>query len=151
MILPSQRYVSHLSDIDSGNGCWYVRTFGINRTDEFFVRLRPLRIVSPRFERAGLLRLCNNSHEGGGVFTCRKNLEPQHPGDTIHAVTQFPQRGKTPSQSGFNCVTNCVTIAYLCHRFPVTQFALNRFNCHRPPGSNCVTNCVTGSGDTIQG
>ena len=111
--------------------------------------------MSPQISGGKLLRWCNNGYrgrEGQKPFIFRrKNFEPQHPGDTIHAVTQFPQRGKTPSQRGFNCVTNCVTNAYLCHRFLVTQFALNRFNCHRPSGSNCVTNCVTGGGDTIQG
>ena len=57
----------------------------------------------------------------GGVFTCRKNLEPQHPGDTIHAVTQFPQRGKTPSQSGFSCVNTSVNRGGFCQRILLTQ------------------------------
>ena len=136
----------------------------------FFVRLWPLRIVSPRFERAELLRLCNNLHEGEGEFL--RVVKTWSPGTPVTQYMRWHNspRGVKPlvrvglivspivSQSPI-CVTAFRWHNSLWTDSTVTGVRVRIVSPIVSPGLvtqlrgglNCVTNCVTGSGDTIQG
>ena len=160
----------HMSDINSGDGCWYVRTFGVNRTDELILFDYGLsELCHRRFQEESYYDGVITGIEGGRgrnrLFFVVKTLSPSTP------VTQYMRwhnspRGVKPLVRGGLIVSPIVSQTPICvtafwwHNSLWTDSTVTgpRVQIVSPivsPGvvtqfrgvsgvpSNCVTNCVT--------